>query len=1029
MNTGGPAVARQDAPRDLLFGLLALQNGLIDQAQLVAAFQAWTRDRDRSLAEHLMARGDLDADDRSAVEALVARHLKKHGNDTEKSLAAVSAGRSTREDLAALGDPELDATIAHVQSGSQPPDTDRTVTYGISSASAEGQRFRVLRPHARGGLGAVFVALDGELHREVALKQILDRHADDPASRQRFLLEAEITGGLEHPGIVPVYGLGTYGNGRPFYAMRFIKGDSLKEAIEHFHADESLQRDPGRRSLELRKLLRRFLDVCNAIEYAHSRGVLHRDVKPGNIIVGRHGETLVVDWGLAKVGGRPEPGSDERPLIPASASGGSETLPGAAIGSPAYMSPEQARGELETLGPASDVYSLGATLYCLLTGQPPFGGDDVGSILRKVQQGEFPRPRQRDARIDPALEAVCLKAMALAPADRYPSARALAEEIERWMADEPVLAHREPWARRAARWGRRHRTLVASAAVLMVASVVGLTIGTILLGQANRRTERQRQLAMANFHAAEENFRQARAAVDEYFTTVSENKLLNVPGLQPLRKDLLDAAQRYYRDFLQKRGEDPTVRAEAASASFRVGWVKQAIGEPRDAREPYQTATILYEQLVRDHPDNVEYRRGLATAHGAQGLLLAGLDRLDEAMAEHREALEIREAIAKELPDDARAQIDIARTHRNIGDLYRATGKPDQALAEWNEAVSIGRPLLERPLPGASGRMDLTGRNNLSAIVREDLGSILLDRSEALREGGRKAEARASWEQGRALFERLVREHPHDLGLRARLADCYANRHSLEYDLGHFEDARQWIERSLELREAMAAANPSVLLYRRALSEGLLNLGYVLFLLRRQPEALEVYQRATDLAEGLLQDEPNSTYCKNLLAQGLTQRANILSLSGRPAEALPLARRAVGILDPIVREQPAKIFHVSALSNSLRGLGRAEEGTGDRAAAFQTYQRAGEVDGSLADRYPGCRYNQACSLALMVPLAGPDRRDAIAAMAVETLRRAFADGYVNFENARIDPDLDPIRARGDFQAILSGLASRTRAGR
>ncbi len=208
-------------------------------------------------------------------------------------------------------------------------DPDRTGSYSVGSATSDGQRFRILRPHAKGGLGAVFVALDCELHREVALKQILEKHADDPVSRQRFVAEAEITGGLEHPGVVPVYGLGTDAGGRPYYAMRFIKGDSLKEAIARFHEDEALKTDPGRRSLELRKLLRRFTDVCNAIDYAHSRGVIHRDLKPANIIVGKHGETLVVDWGLAKAVGRADPSAGEQTLAPSS-SGSSETLPGSA---------------------------------------------------------------------------------------------------------------------------------------------------------------------------------------------------------------------------------------------------------------------------------------------------------------------------------------------------------------------------------------------------------------------------------------------------------------------------------------------------------------------------------------------------------------------------------------------------------------------------------------------------------------------------------------------------------------------------
>jgi serine/threonine-protein kinase len=323
------------ADHHLLFGLLALQNGLINQGQLVAAFQAWTLDKARALADHLVDRGDLDAEDRFAVDVLVARHIKKHGGDVEKSLAAVPANRSTRASLAALGEPEIEATLARVtrskngQTTEEEDDPDRTGGWSIGASSSDGQRFRLLRPHARGGLGEVFLALDAELHREVALKQILERHADDPASRQRFVAEAEITGGLEHPGVVPVYGLATYDGGRPYYAMRFIKGDSLKEAIKRFHSDPSVKSDSGRRSLELRKLLHRFLAVWNAIGYAHSRGVIHRDIKPANIILGNHGETLVVDWGLAKVIGRADPSVGEQTIAPSS-SGSSETLPGSA---------------------------------------------------------------------------------------------------------------------------------------------------------------------------------------------------------------------------------------------------------------------------------------------------------------------------------------------------------------------------------------------------------------------------------------------------------------------------------------------------------------------------------------------------------------------------------------------------------------------------------------------------------------------------------------------------------------------------
>ncbi|MBN1854148.1 MAG: serine/threonine protein kinase [Pirellulales bacterium] len=273
---------------------------------------------------------------------------------------------------------------------------------------------QILRKYAQGGLGQVSVALDRELNREVALKEILADHAMCPASRNRFVREAEITGSLEHPGVVPVYGMGQYSDGRPFYAMRFIKGKSLQSVIEAFHAADRPGRDPGERSLALRKLLGHFLNGCHAVGYAHSRGVLHRDLKPDNVILGDYGETLVVDWGLAKVVGQSEeviPGG-EKALIARSGGDAQETRMGSAIGTPAYMSPEQAAGQIHRLGPATDIYALGATLYAILTGRSPVDASSQEEMLASAIVGNFPRPRDVKPGIPRPLETVCLKAMA-----------------------------------------------------------------------------------------------------------------------------------------------------------------------------------------------------------------------------------------------------------------------------------------------------------------------------------------------------------------------------------------------------------------------------------------------------------------------------------------------------------------------------------------------------------------------------------------------------------------------------------------
>ena len=411
--------------RNLLFGILALQMDFISRDALIRAMNAWVLEKSRSLGDILVEQQVLDPEHHALLTGLVQAHLKKHANDAEQSLAAVSSVGSLCQQLQQIADPDLQARLAHVsQARRQEQDSWATVGGSIGRPTSAGLRFRVLRPHAKGGLGQVSVAHDEELHREVALKEIQEEHADDPESRARFLLEAEITGGLEHPGIVPVYGLGTYADGRPYYAMRFIKGDSLKDAIERFHQAERPGRQTGERSLRLRDLLGRFVDVCNAVAYAHSRGILHRDLKPGNIMLGQYGETLVVDWGLAKPLEQPEQvtPSHEGLLKPSSGSGSAPTQMGRALGTPHFMSPEQAAGRLDLLGPASDVYSLGATLYCLLVGRPPFDDGDLGILLQQVQRGNFPRPRQVKADVPAPLEAISLKALVLEPERALPLA-------------------------------------------------------------------------------------------------------------------------------------------------------------------------------------------------------------------------------------------------------------------------------------------------------------------------------------------------------------------------------------------------------------------------------------------------------------------------------------------------------------------------------------------------------------------------------------------------------------------------------
>ena len=269
-------MARVDADRNLLLGILAQQLDFVTRDNLFAAMNAWIIRKDTPLGALLVERGDLAPSRRDMLDALVDEHVRAHGGEPARSLQALSSVGPVAEDLGRLSDADIQASVAHLRSRGtfeRPADPFETrPPASLGAPTSWNGRFRVVRPHAHGGLGVVSVALDDELDREVAFKEIKDEKADDRGSRARFVLEAEITGKLEHPGIIPIYGLGHDPAGRPFYAMRFIRGDSLADAINRYHDPSGPYVNPAKRALQLRELLGRFLDVCDAIAYAHSRG-------------------------------------------------------------------------------------------------------------------------------------------------------------------------------------------------------------------------------------------------------------------------------------------------------------------------------------------------------------------------------------------------------------------------------------------------------------------------------------------------------------------------------------------------------------------------------------------------------------------------------------------------------------------------------------------------------------------------------------------------------------------------------------
>ncbi|MDX2038275.1 MAG: serine/threonine-protein kinase [Isosphaeraceae bacterium] len=536
-----------------------LETGLLQPTELAAAIRQWREREASSLAEFLVASGRLSAD---ALPRLI-------GSDSSETTVL------SREP--AIVDPE--ATVGANFSPRGPGGDESTIdvdanpgrfdpTYRYQARTSDAERFEKREFVGKGGHAEVWRAYDRQLRREVAWKQVREDLGERLDLNARLMREAGRMAALDHPGITPVHGLGSLPSGVPYYIMRFVEGRNLGEAIRDFHSSTGTRSD-AERSLALRELLGRFIAVCNTIEYAHVRATLHRDLKPANIRIGPWGETLVMDWGLTKLlsdGPKPGGAGDDDPVDTAATAEppSSEhdldvdltlTPPHVLLGTYQYIAPEASRAERGTIGRAVDIWGLGAVLFEILTGDSPYSGKPLPALIVAARRGEIRSDLLEKPAIPRALAAVARRALAANPEDRYPSAEAIADDVARWLADEPVSVHTDSFATRIARFARRRRTAVITAAAVAVTAIPILLGFTIVLADANQELERSYR-AFYNTHQPT-----SRALINVFFEYARRLRL-EFPGGEALAIRMYDSGLEIARALAANA--PPSLRRESA---------------------------------------------------------------------------------------------------------------------------------------------------------------------------------------------------------------------------------------------------------------------------------------------------------------------------------------------------------------------------------------------------------------------------------------------------------------------------------